>query len=92
MSTGEAALALPAWSYGAMTILGMAAVTALSRGFFLWSRRDVRLPAPQLERATMPTAARASTGSARCLMCPMTLMVYVCNGLREAYIPGNFQY
>ncbi len=50
MSTGWAALTLPAWAYSAMTILGMAVVTALSRGFFLWSRRDVRLPAP-LQRA-----------------------------------------
>lgn len=50
MSAQWAALALPNWAYGAMTILGMAVVTAASRGFFLWSRRDVRLPAP-LQRA-----------------------------------------
>ena len=35
---------LPGWAYGAITILGLAAVTALSRGFFLWSKRDLRLP------------------------------------------------
>ena len=38
--------ALPAaWEYSALTILGMAVVTVVSRGFFLWSRREIRLPA-----------------------------------------------
>jgi branched-subunit amino acid transport protein len=41
---------MPGWAYGAITILGMAAVTALSRGFFLWSKRDLRLP-DALQRA-----------------------------------------
>ena len=41
---------LPAWAHGAITILGLAAVTALSRGFFLWSKRDLRLP-DALQRA-----------------------------------------
>ncbi len=42
--TPWAALALPDWAPAAITILGMAAVTALARGFFLWSKRDMRLP------------------------------------------------
>ena len=42
--------AVPGWAQGAITILGLAAVTALSRGFFLWSKRDFRLPEP-LQRA-----------------------------------------
>ncbi len=69
MSTGAAALALPAWAYGAMTILGMAVVTALSRGFFLWSRRDVRLPAP-LQRALQvaPLAAIVAVLAAEIVM------------------------
>ena len=49
MTTPDAWL-LPGWAYGALTILGMAAVTALSRGFFLWSKRDLRLP-DALQRA-----------------------------------------
>lgn len=48
--TTPAEWAVPGWAYGAITILGMAAVTALSRGFFLWSKRDVRLP-DALQRA-----------------------------------------
>ena len=48
--TAMASVALPAWGYAALTILGMAVVTVLSRGFFLWSRREIRLP-PTLERA-----------------------------------------
>lgn len=42
--------ALPGWGHAAITILGMAVVTAISRGFFLWSNRDVRLP-DALQRA-----------------------------------------
>ena len=40
----------PTWATGAVTILGLAAVTAVSRGFFLWSKRDLRLP-DALQRA-----------------------------------------
>jgi branched-subunit amino acid transport protein len=35
-------------SYGVATILGMAAVTAISRGFFLYAKREPRLPEPLL--------------------------------------------
>lgn len=38
------------WGWSAVAILGLAAVTLFSRGFFLWSKRDVRLPDP-LQRA-----------------------------------------
>ena len=48
--TAVDALALPGWAAGAMTILGLAAVTAISRCFFLWSKRDLRLP-DALQRA-----------------------------------------
>ncbi len=41
---------MPDWAYAALTILGMAAVTAISRGFFLWSKRELRLP-DALQRA-----------------------------------------
>ena len=50
MTAASTALTLPGWAYGAMTILGMAVVTALARGFFLWPQRDVRLP-EALQRA-----------------------------------------
>ena len=38
------AVDLPGWSHGAITILGMAAVTALARGFFLFGEREPRIP------------------------------------------------
>ncbi len=38
------------WEYGAVAILGLAAVTFLTRGFFLFSQRELRLPEP-LQRA-----------------------------------------
>jgi len=41
---------LPGWTQAAVTILGMAVVTLVSRTCFLWSKRDVRLPAA-LQRA-----------------------------------------
>jgi branched-subunit amino acid transport protein len=41
---------MPHWAYAAITILGMAVVTVISRGFFLWSKREVQMPAP-LQRA-----------------------------------------
>ena len=40
----------PSWALGAVTIFGLATVTALSRCFFLWSKRDLRLP-DALQRA-----------------------------------------
>lgn len=43
-------MVLSGWPHGAITILGLAAVTVLSRGFFLWSKRDLRLP-DALQRA-----------------------------------------
>jgi len=42
--------AMPHWAYAAITILGMAMVTIVARGFFLWSKHDVRMP-PPLQRA-----------------------------------------
>ena len=48
--TAADALALPGWAHAGMTILGLAAVTAISRGFFLWTQRDLRLP-DALQRA-----------------------------------------
>ena len=50
MTAAAALLAWPAWAHGALTILGMAAVTALTRCFFLWSKLDVRMP-DALQRA-----------------------------------------
>ena len=43
-------VALPGWAYAAATILGMAAVTAIARNFFLFARRETRIPEP-LQRA-----------------------------------------
>ena len=43
-------MTMPAWAYAAATILGMAAVTAIARNFFLFARRDTKLPEP-LQRA-----------------------------------------
>ena len=43
-------VSMPHWAYAAITILGLAVVTLVSRGFFLWSRRDVQMP-PALQRA-----------------------------------------
>ena len=42
--------ALPGWAWTAIAILGLAAVTVVSRNVFLWSRRELRLPQP-LQRA-----------------------------------------
>jgi len=42
--------AMPQWAWAALTILGLAAVTAISRNVFLWSRRELRFPEP-LQRA-----------------------------------------
>jgi branched-subunit amino acid transport protein len=42
--------AMPHWAWAALTILGLAAVTAISRNVFLWSRRELRFPEP-LQRA-----------------------------------------
>jgi len=41
---------LPAWAVTAIIILGLGAVTAISRNVFLWSRRELRFPEP-LQRA-----------------------------------------
>jgi len=42
--------AMPGWAWTALTILGLGAVTAISRNVFLWSRRELRIPEP-LQRA-----------------------------------------
>jgi hypothetical protein len=34
----------PGWAYAAATILGMAAVTVIARNFFLFARRETRIP------------------------------------------------
>jgi branched-subunit amino acid transport protein len=41
---------MPHWAYATITILGLAVATLVSRGFFLWSKRDVQMPA-LLQRA-----------------------------------------
>jgi branched-subunit amino acid transport protein len=33
-----------AWAHAALTIVGMAAVTAVARGFFLFGERDAKVP------------------------------------------------
>jgi branched-subunit amino acid transport protein len=43
-------LTLPGWAVSALTILGLGAVTAISRNVFLWSRQELRFPEP-LQRA-----------------------------------------
>jgi branched-subunit amino acid transport protein len=40
----------PGWAYAAATIVGMAVVTAIARNFFLFARRETKLPEP-LQRA-----------------------------------------
>ena len=35
---------LPGWMHTALTILGMAAVTLVARGFFLFGEREARIP------------------------------------------------
>ena len=41
---------LPGWAWTALVIVGLGAVTAISRNVFLWSRRELRIPEP-LQRA-----------------------------------------
>jgi branched-subunit amino acid transport protein len=41
---------MPEWAWAALTVLGLGAVTAISRNAFLFSKREVRLPEP-LQRA-----------------------------------------
>ncbi len=67
--TPTLAAALPGWAYGAVTILGLAVVTVLSRGFFLWSKRDLRLPGA-LQRALQvaPLAAIVAVNAPEILM------------------------
>jgi branched-subunit amino acid transport protein len=67
--TSTLAAALPGWAYGAVTILGLAVVTVLSRGFFLWSKRDLRLPGA-LQRALQvaPLAAIVAVTAPEILM------------------------
>jgi branched-subunit amino acid transport protein len=43
-------MTMPGWAYAAATIVGMAAVTAIARNFFLFARRETKLPEP-LQRA-----------------------------------------
>ncbi len=43
-------MAPPTWAYGAATILGMAAVTVISRNFFLFAKRETTIP-EALQRA-----------------------------------------
>jgi branched-subunit amino acid transport protein len=43
-------MAPPSWAYGAATILGLAAVTVISRNFFLFAKRETKIPEP-LQRA-----------------------------------------
>jgi len=83
--TAQVAWALPGWAYGAITILGMALVTALSRGFFLWSKRDVRLPDP-LQRALQvaPLAAIVAVTAPEILMTHGELI----GTWREARLPA----
>jgi branched-subunit amino acid transport protein len=47
---GTTLASMPHWAYATITILGLAVVTLVSRGFFLWSKRDVGMPLP-LQRA-----------------------------------------
>jgi len=50
--------AMPGWAYPALTILGLAVVTLISRNVFLWSRRELRLPEALQRALTMaPLAA-----------------------------------
>ena len=49
-TTAMAMTAMPAWAAPAITILGLAVVTVISRGFFLYARRDLRIP-PALQNA-----------------------------------------
>ena len=41
---------LPDWAHAALTIVGMAAVTVIARGFFLYGEREPRIP-EALQRA-----------------------------------------
>jgi branched-subunit amino acid transport protein len=50
MSGAAAAQALPHWAAVSLTIVGLAVVTVVSRCFFLWQKRDVRMP-DALQRA-----------------------------------------
>ena len=52
---------MPVWSYPAITILGLAVVTVIARGFFLFQERDLRIPQP-MQRALQaaPLAAIVS--------------------------------
>ena len=43
-------ITLPGWAVTALTILGLGAVTAISRNVFLWSRREPHFP-ERLQRA-----------------------------------------
>ena len=78
-------MTLPGWAHAALTILGMAAVTALSRGFFLWSKRDVRLP-DALQRALQVAPLAAIVA----VLAPEILMTHgaLIDTWRDARVPA----
>ncbi len=41
---------MPHWAYATIAILGLAVATFVTRGFFLWSKREMQMP-PPLQRA-----------------------------------------
>ncbi|MGZ5274335.1 MAG: AzlD domain-containing protein [Caldimonas sp.] len=51
-------ISMPGWGHAAITILGMAIVTFVSRCFFLWSKRD--LPVPEALKRALQVAPLAA--------------------------------
>ena len=78
-------MSMPAWAYAAATIIGMAAVTAIARNFFLFARRDTKLPEP-LQRALQvaPLAAIVAVLAPEIFMSHGTLV----DTWRDARLPA----
>jgi branched-subunit amino acid transport protein len=75
----------PGWAYAAATIVGMAAVTAIARNFFLFARRDTKLPEP-LQRALQVAPLAAIVA----VLAPEIFMVHgaLLDTWRDARLPA----
>jgi branched-subunit amino acid transport protein len=78
-------MALPPWAYGAITILGLAAVTVFARGFFLYAKRVPQMPAP-LQRALQV----APLGAIVAVLAPEIFMAHgeLVHTWRDARLPA----
>ena len=78
-------MTMPGWAYAAATIVGLAAVTAIARNFFLFSRRETKIPEP-LQRALQVAPLAAIVA----VLAPEIFMAYgaLIDTWRDARLPA----